>query len=204
MTGKRIVFCTFGSLGDLYPVLAVAREMKHRDHSPVIATSLVYRNRVEAEGVAFHSVRPDIDVTDPEILRRAMDRRTGGRYIVCDLILPALRESYEDTAAVAAEADLLVTHPMALAAFLYARKTGIRWASLGLAPTSLYSIYDPPVLAGVPFAEKLATFGPFWQRYLLKTMAFLFEPLWKPFRKFEKELGLLRPRTPCFGATRHS
>lgn len=30
MSGKHIVFCTFGSLGDLYPLLALAREMKHR------------------------------------------------------------------------------------------------------------------------------------------------------------------------------
>ena len=50
----------------------------------------------------------------------------------------------------------MVVHPMALGAFLYARKTGIPWASVALAPVSLYSIYDPPVLSGVPFAERLA------------------------------------------------
>ena len=36
MTGKRIVFCTLGSLGDLYPILALAREMKRRGHSPAL------------------------------------------------------------------------------------------------------------------------------------------------------------------------
>ena len=77
MAGKRIVFCTFGSLGDLYPVLTLAREMKRRGHSPVIASSPVYRGVVEASGVAFHPVRPEIDVTDPHVLRRAMDRRTA-------------------------------------------------------------------------------------------------------------------------------
>ena len=128
--------------------------MKRRGHFPVVASSPLYRSLVEARGVEFHPVRPEIDVTDPEILRRAMDRRTGGRYIVCELVLPALRGSYEDTAGIAASADLLVTHPMALAAFLYARKTGIPWASMALAPMSLYSIYDPPVLAGVPETGK--------------------------------------------------
>ncbi len=48
MSGKRVVFCTFGSLGDLYPIVALAREMKHRQHSPVIATSPAYRKLVEA------------------------------------------------------------------------------------------------------------------------------------------------------------
>ena len=36
----------------------------------------------------------------------------GGRYITGQLILPALRDSYEDTVAAAAKADSLVTHPL--------------------------------------------------------------------------------------------
>jgi UDP:flavonoid glycosyltransferase YjiC (YdhE family) len=198
MTGKRIVFCTFGSLGDIYPFLALSQELKRRGHSPVIATTPCYRQRIEAEGIAFHAVRPEIDVTDPAILRRVMDRRTGGRYVVCDILLPALRESYEDTAAAAAGADLLVTHPVALSAILLARKTAIPWASVALAPMSLYSTYDPPVLPGVPFAERLVSFGPSFQKRLRSTVAFLFEPQWKPFRRFEKELGLPLSQNPLF------
>ncbi len=198
MSMKRIVFCTFGSLGDIYPLLALARELRLRGHSPVIATTPAYRGLIESKNVGFHPVRPDIDVNDPEILSRVMDRRTGGRYVVCDILLPALREAYQDTAAVAADADLLVLHPMALSAFLYARKTGAAWASVALAPMSLYSIYDPPVLSGVPFAEGLAARGPSFQRHLLKAMALLFEPLWKPFRRFEKELGLSAAPNPLF------
>jgi rhamnosyltransferase subunit B len=194
MERKKIVFYTFGSLGDLYPVLALAREMKRRGHAPVIATSPDYRERVEDTGVAFHAVRPDIDVTDPKILRRAMDRRNGSRYILCDLILPALRESYEDSAAASVGADLLVVHPVTVAASLLARKGSIPWASLALAPVSLYSIYDPSVFSGVPCAERLASFGPSFQRGLMKVVAALFEPLWKPYREFEKELGL--PKSP--------
>jgi rhamnosyltransferase subunit B len=190
MPGKRIVFCTFGSLGDIYPVLALAREMKSRGHSPIVATTPVYRPLIERQEIAFHPVRPDIDVSDPAILTRAMDRRTGSRYIICDVIIPSLRESYQDTAAVAADADLLVTHPVTLSAFLLARKTRLPWAFVALAPVSLYSIYDPSILSGLPFAEKFATFGPSFQRGLQKTMAFLFESLWKPFRAFEKDLGL--------------
>jgi hypothetical protein len=106
MSGKRVVFCTVGSLGDLYPLLALAREMKHRGHLPVVATSPAYRKLIEAEKIAFHPVRPDVDISDPSILRRVMDRRTGGRYLFCDIILPALRDSYEDTAAAAAKAEV--------------------------------------------------------------------------------------------------
>ena len=97
MNGKRIVFCAFGSLGDVYPILALARELRRRGDSPVIATNAVYRQLVESEGVAFYPVRPDVDVSDPAILRRAMDRRNGARYIFGELILPSIRETYSHT-----------------------------------------------------------------------------------------------------------
>ena len=190
VTGKRILFCTFGSLGDLYPFLAIARELKRQGNVPVIASTRVYRPLVEAEGVAFHPVRPDIDVSDPEVLRRVMDPRTGGRHVVRDILLPALHDSFMDTADAARGAELLVVHPMALAASAFARMSGMPWASAALAPVSLYSVYDPPVLAGVPFAERLASWGPAAQRRLRHTLAFLFEPQWRPFRQLERTLGL--------------
>jgi len=198
VSGKRIVFCTFGSLGDLYPFLAIARELKRQGQVPVIATTPVYRPLVEAEGVAFHPVRPDIDVSDPDILGRVMDPRTGGRYVVRDILMPALRDSFMDTADAAQGADLLVLHPMALAAFAFVRMSGLPWASAALAPVSLYSAYDPPVLSGLPFAERLASWGPAAQRRLLKTLAFLFEPQWRPFRELERTLGLDPAPNPLF------
>lgn len=197
-TGRRIVFCTFGSPGDVYPFLAIARELKRQGHVPVIATTPVYRPLVEAEQVEFHPVRPDIDVTDPEILRRVMDPGTGGRDVVCDLVLPALHESFDDTAAAAIGADLLVVYPMALAALAFARMASMPWVSAALAPMSLYSVYDPPVLAGVPFADHLAAMGPAVQRRLLKAMTFLFEPQWKSFRELERTLGLPPAPNPRF------
>lgn len=190
MFRKRIVFCTFGSLGDLYPILALAGEMKRRGHLPVIATSPCYRQMVESHGLKFHLVRPDVDVNDPAVLRLAMDRRTGMRYILRSMILPGLRDSFEDTAAAVREADLIVTHPVTLSAILVARKLRMPWATVALAPASLYSAYDPPVLSGFPFANKIVEFGPNFQRSLKKVVTFLFELDWKTYRQYEKELGL--------------
>ena len=93
MRSKRIVFFTFGSLGDIYPVLALAREMQRRGNSSVVATSPCYRSLIEREGVAFHPVRPDVDIADPAVLRRAMDLRTGARYILRDILFPALQDT---------------------------------------------------------------------------------------------------------------
>ena len=196
MPAKKIVFCTFGSLGDLYPILAVAAGMKRRGHAPTVATSRCYRELVESRGIDWHDVRPDVDVTDPARLRLAMDRRTGMKYILNTMIFPGLRDSYEDTAAAVRDADLMVTHPVTLSAFLVARKLRLPWATIALAPASLYSVYDPPLLAGLPFAERLVTFGPGFQSGLKKFVTYLFELDWKPYRQFERELGLTPTRNP--------
>ena len=192
----RIVLCTFGSLGDLHPIVALARELKRRGHAPVVATTPSYRGRVEAVGVGFHPIRPDIDITDPAILRRAMHPSDGLRYILCELLMPHLRESYEDTVAAARGADLLVTHPVTLSAFLFAQKAGLPWASVALAPVSLLSVHDMCVFPGFPCAEWLARRGPGFQRALLRLFEALYEPYWKPYRALEKELGVARSRNP--------
>jgi len=44
----RIVFTTWGSLGDLHPYMAVALELRARGHRPVMATMEVYRETIEA------------------------------------------------------------------------------------------------------------------------------------------------------------
>jgi rhamnosyltransferase subunit B len=55
---KRVVFSTWGSFGDLHPFMALALELQARGYQSVIATSPLYREKVEAEGIAFHSYLP--------------------------------------------------------------------------------------------------------------------------------------------------
>lgn len=192
----RIVFFTFGSLGDLFPILALARGMKRRGHAAVVATSPAYRERVTAAGVEFHPVRPDLDPLDPQMLRRAMDLRNGTRYIVCEMILPYLRQTYEDSVAAARGADLLVTHPVAVASVLAVRRSGLPWASVALQPVSMISVHDMPVFPGFPGAEWLARRGPATQRALLRLIVTMFARTWRPFHDFERELGLPRTDNP--------
>lgn len=79
-TKKRVVFTTWGSFGDLHPHMALALELQARGYMSVIATSPLYREKVEAEGIAFHPVRPDLPPPDgdraAEIIRRVSDAST--------------------------------------------------------------------------------------------------------------------------------
>src|SRR5580658_5992950 len=95
---NRIVLTTFGSLGDLHPYIAIALGLQARGHEAVIATSGYYRQKIEALGLGFRSVRPDSPdlEADPDLIRRVMDRRKGTECVIRELIMPVLRESYED------------------------------------------------------------------------------------------------------------
>src|SRR5262245_22963325 len=149
---RRIVLTTFGSLGDLHPYIAVALGLQARGHEAVIATSGYYRPTVEALGLGVRAVRPnrpDLDA-DPGLMRRVMDRRTGSDHVIRGLMMPALRESYDDTLAAADGADLLVAHMLTFTTRLVAERRSIPWASTLLQPLGFFSVYDPPVLPPAP------------------------------------------------------
>lgn len=142
---KRIVLTTFGSLGDLYPYLAIAGGLQSRGHRPLVATSERYRQQVEAAGIDFHPVRPDSlpDFEgDGEFLGAMMSQGRSLEYVVCYLLMPHLRASYADLMAASAGADLLVAHPLTFAGPLVAEKIGIPWVSCILSPYSLLSAWD--------------------------------------------------------------
>lgn len=133
----KIVLSTFGSFGDVHPYIALALELKARGHHPVIATSEIYREKTDAVGLELHAVRPVVPSYDePEeisrMLETMMDARTGTEEILNTMIIPHLRDTYEDLlAAVRAGggADLFVTHPLTFPGPLVVEQTGVRWVS---------------------------------------------------------------------------
>jgi UDP:flavonoid glycosyltransferase YjiC (YdhE family) len=160
--GRRIVLTTFGSLGDLYPYIAIALGLKARGHDVIIATSPGHQGRVEARGVGFHPVPPEGPslIDDPEGMRHFMDRRKGSESVIRELMMPVLAESYQATMEAARGADLLICHPLTFVTPLVAETTGIRWASVNLQPLGFFSAHDPPVLAPMPSLAKLRFLGP--------------------------------------------
>lgn len=137
---KWIVLTTMGSLGDLHPYIAIGLGLKKRGHDVVLATSRCYEQKIKALNLGFHPVRPDANwLAQNDVLRRMMDFRWGTVRVVRDVLLPVLRETYEDTLEAAHGADLLVSHPIAFATRLVAEKTGIPWASTMITPLGFFS-----------------------------------------------------------------
>jgi UDP:flavonoid glycosyltransferase YjiC (YdhE family) len=48
---KRIVIACWGSHGDLFPYIGLAKALKQRGHRPILATLPMYRANVEREGL---------------------------------------------------------------------------------------------------------------------------------------------------------
>jgi MGT family glycosyltransferase len=200
-TGKRIVLTTHGTLGDLHPYLAVALELQKRGHKPLIATSESFRRKIEAAGIEFHSVRPDVTFNDPELHRRFIEPRRGMERAIREYMLPVLHETYADLLAATEKgggADLIVSQILIFAAPLIAEKTGIRWISTELQPGAFMSAYDPPVLAPTPFLAKLRPLGSTFHRALF-AVAKLPALFWiKPIKQLRQELGLPPAKAPLF------
>lgn len=193
----RILITTLGSYGDLYPYLTLGAELRRRGHGVTIASCAAYRQKVEAEGLIFHAVRPDIDLENREMLSWVMDARRGSERVV-SYLASVVRESYEDTVEAAGRADVILTHPVTFAAVVAAQKLGLPWISTVLAPISFLSAYDPPVPAQGPWLVKLRRLGPnvmkaFWDLGRRRTLTWV-----KPVLALRRELGLEPGEHPLF------
>ena len=204
MTGnKRIIISTFGSFGDIHPYVAIALELRARGHTPVIATSEVYREKMDALRLPFHPIRPDMPAYDQEeeLSRLAADLinpRTGTGKVM-ELFLKGLPDVYEDLNAAVAGADLLLTHPLPLVGPIVAQKRGLPWVSSVLAPISLLSAYDPPVPPQLPALYQLMKRSPAFTRFLLRMGRIQFDKLMKPVFRLRAQLGLPRGEQPLYG-----
>jgi len=204
---KKIVLSTFGSFGDIHPYIAIALELKARGHSVVIATSEVYREKMDALGIELQRVRPDLPSYDePDELSRLsveLMKPRGGTEKVIELLTPNLREVYEDLDAAVAGADLLLTHPLPLVGPIVAQKRGLPWVSSVLAPISFFSAYDPPVLAQMPALYQLQRRSVALSRLLYRIASHRLEDLMQPVYRLRAELGLPRGAQPLL-AGQHS
>jgi len=206
-TGKRIVLSTFGSFGDIHPFIAIALELKARGHTPVMATSEVYREKMDAAGLEFHPIRPDIPAYDDEaalvkLSAELIDPKIGTEKVM-ELFTANPREVYEDLDAAVAGADLLLTHPLPLVGPIVAQKRGLPWVSSVLAPISFFSAYDPPVPPQMPALYHLVKLSPVLGRLFYRLASHKLESVMEPIYRLRTELGLPRGEQPLL-AGQHS
>jgi UDP:flavonoid glycosyltransferase YjiC (YdhE family) len=195
-----IVLSTFGSLGDINPFIALALGLQQRGYQAVIATIPFYRDYVADAGLPFYPIRPDLSPEDKDLLRRAMHPRKGPAFILKNIVLPYIHESYADINAAVQKADALITHPLSFAGHIVVEKNNLPWISVVLAPSTLFSAYDMPVLPGVSFTTILEKMGPAANRLFIRWVKCVSHIWCRPIYRLRKSVGLGPGEHPIFNA----
>lgn len=194
----RIVINCWGSYGDVFPYVGLAKALQARGHSPVIATSENYRETAEQAGIEHATVGPAVDPNDRELVARVMHPGKGSEVIVRELLLPQLERTYEELRQAAANADLLVSHPVTYAAPVLAEREKLRWAATVLAPMLFFSITDLPVFPQSPALVHARKLGP-WAARAMVGLARRATSTWcEPIRRLRAKLALPRGAHPMF------
>ncbi len=202
----HFLLTTLGSLGDLHPYIAVGIGLRDRGHTVTLATSEVYRAKVEGEGLRFHPLRPNLgDLIDrPEVIRAVMHPRKGTEYVIRKLFLPWVEQSFEDTLEAARDADLIVGHPVTFATPTVAEYLHKRWISVALQPSVFLSAFDPPTISGAPFLKPVHALGPGASRMFFRLARRVVRGWGAPLNALRRKLGLRELRNPVLDDMRSS
>ena len=189
---SRILLATLGSLGDLHPYIAVGRELRARGQQVRLATSIDYRERVEAAGLEFAPLAPALaELGEPEqVARRFFDRWRGPQRLFNDMVTAPLRRAYADLCAALEGVTLAVSHPLTPALPMIAENRELPWLSSVLAPTSLFSTSDPSVIPNFGWLHQLPRLGSWPHGSLFNLLRAAVRRWERPLHELRAELGL--------------
>lgn len=205
MRNARIVIATVGSLGDLFPFLALGQALRAAGHRITIATHPIHQQAIEQAGLVFVDAS---GMPEPEdraaFTAQAFDRWHGPRFVVRDFAAVDVKESYQKLLPTVADADVLITTTLAFAGQILgeqlSREGTLRWLSAVLAPAGFLSAYDPPA-TGIALLDNFIRRSPRRGGWL-QAMARRVTHRWTaPVRDFRQTRGL--PPTSPLGDPFH-
>lgn len=198
-TDRHVVFATVGSLGDLFPFLAIGRALAHRGHRITVATHPVHRDAVERAGLVFVDASGMPEPDDREVFTaKAFHPWRGPAFVVRDFAAADVAASHAKLAPLCEGADVLVTSTLAFAGQILGETLELagrlRWLSAVLAPASLLAVGDMPATGLAPFDRFFAA-SPVRGRLLQRLSRRVTRGWTAPVRAFRRELGL-PPESP--------
>lgn len=182
----HFLLSTFGSAGDVFPVLGLALELKKRGHDATIATNPHFESLIARYGVAFEATGTEAEY-DACIRHPDLWHPTKAFGHIARTLQPVLRRQY----AICAEhfsrrADTVcVANVYGFGALNAREKLGMKVVTLHLQPAPLWSDIDPPALPNL--------FGPRWLKGLLYRAGckYVIDPTVLPdLNAWREELGL--------------
>lgn len=199
---RRILLATFGTLGDVYPFVAIARALAARGLEPLIAAPAMHRRTIEGEGIAYAPIRPDMqDICEAlgTDLPGAYRIMLGNPHFILDEIyMRFLRETYEDVVGAARGCAAILTHSLLVGANLAAETLGLPAARVALAPLHLQSAVAPSATPLAPYyltpcLAPVVGYNRLVRRIVRGSVALRMGRL----RAFRRSLGLPPTREDC-------
>jgi len=145
---RKIILATVGSMGDLHPLIAIARALKERGFRPVLAVPEDHVAKSIAAGIEAVAVLPSFatlcsrtGLGERETARRLIGNQ---RMILEQVILPDLASCTGRLEALAADAEAIIASGFFLAAPIVAEKLRLPLVSVVLQPMAMLSPLDPP------------------------------------------------------------
>jgi sterol 3beta-glucosyltransferase len=129
----RAVLTSFGSTGDIQPLLALAKELHGRGHHPVLAVSPNFAGRARDLGLEFVPLGPKLEFAD---IRRVITTQTKAPNPIeqarhyLSVVAPAIPRMFQELCDICHDADLLVSTPYQLASRMVYEATGIPLVSI--------------------------------------------------------------------------
>ena len=194
MRAAHIVIATVGSLGDLFPFLAIGAQLRARGHRVTVATHATHQGPIEQAGLAFADASGMPEPQDrAAFTAHAFHRWRGPRFVVHDVAALDVRASYAKLAPLCAKADVLITTTLAFAGQILGEQLSasgrLRWLSAVLAPAGFLSACDPPA-TGIALLDGFVRTSPRRWRALQRVAERVTLPWTAPVRAFRRELGL--------------
>lgn len=194
----KIVLATFGSLGDMHPMIALGLELRRRGHEIAVAAMELYREKIDALGFEFRPMRPDVNPENKAFAREIMDAKTGTEKLLKEILLPSVPDMYEDLSRAVRGADLMITGEVVFAAASVAEITGIKWITTSLAPASFLSAHDPFVPPTAQWLQHFRFLGAGFHGTIYGVIRRLVRSWLGDYRKFRRGLGLDENHDPVF------
>jgi rhamnosyltransferase subunit B len=140
----RIVISTFGSTGDLNPLLALGLELRNHGHDVVFALQDSFAPVVEGQGFTVRHLSGNVVkalANSTTSLLGASNPIPSLRALMRYGIMPTLDSQIRELANACLDADLLITSYGQLAGSFVAEQRDIPWATVALSPVTVPSDY---------------------------------------------------------------
>ncbi len=152
----KAIVSSFGSAGDVRPLLGVAWALKHSGHEVVCLLDPAWceraRRTLDVEAVAFGA-----SWDSAEIARRPewLDPKRGSVRMLRELVIPRTGDLVEVARRVCADLkpDVIIGHHISFGLPWVADEAGVPWVMCAVAPSSWPSVDDPNLYPGMPDRE---------------------------------------------------